>query len=302
MEKSPEAFRTISEVADLLDTPAHVLRFWESRFPQIRPVKRAGGRRYYRPGDVALLAGIKKLLHDDGLTIRGVQKILREQGIRHVSGLAAPLPDALPGSILPEAQDEPADEAKFLLSVLSPAMTPSESAQIIPLGQVYARQEAQRMADAQQADAPAPMADAEPEHIEDAPEAPFIEAEEAPDFAEELPLFASALEGQDSLGDASMVQGDNRISDEPPPAAAGLVAMPETTDAAVAEDAPSVEETASPAAAEAMDDAAQPMIASLLRSRRPVLSEDRRADLLRLHDRLADLRDRVAEASRRRIR
>jgi DNA-binding transcriptional MerR regulator len=88
MEKSPDAFRTISEVADHLDTPAHVLRFWESRFPQIKPVKRAGGRRYYRPTDVALLEGIKRLLHDEGLTIRGVQKILREQGIKHVAGLA----------------------------------------------------------------------------------------------------------------------------------------------------------------------------------------------------------------------
>lgn len=88
MSKSAEAFRTISEVADVLDTPAHVLRFWESRFTQIKPVKRAGGRRYYRPADVALLSGIKKLLHDDGLTIRGVQKILREHGIRHVAGFA----------------------------------------------------------------------------------------------------------------------------------------------------------------------------------------------------------------------
>jgi resuscitation-promoting factor RpfA len=87
MEKSPDAFRTISEVAEFLDTPAHVLRFWESRFPQVRPIKRAGGRRYYRPNDVALLSGIKRLLHEDGLTIRGVQKILREQGVRHVSGL-----------------------------------------------------------------------------------------------------------------------------------------------------------------------------------------------------------------------
>ncbi|MGO4908670.1 MerR family transcriptional regulator [Pseudorhodobacter sp. W20_MBD10_FR17] len=87
MDKSPDAFRTISEVAELLDTPAHVLRFWESRFPQIKPVKRAGGRRYYRPADVELLTGIRKLLHDDGLTIRGVQKVLREQGVRHVSGL-----------------------------------------------------------------------------------------------------------------------------------------------------------------------------------------------------------------------
>ncbi len=88
MDKSPDAFRTISEVSEWLDTPAHVLRFWESRFPQVRPVKRAGGRRYYRPADVALLGGIKKLLHDDGLTIRGVQKMLREQGIRHVAALA----------------------------------------------------------------------------------------------------------------------------------------------------------------------------------------------------------------------
>lgn len=88
MEKSADAFRTISEVADHLDTPAHVLRFWESRFPQIKPVKRAGGRRYYRPSDVALLEGIKRLLHNDGITIRGVQKILREHGVRHVAGLA----------------------------------------------------------------------------------------------------------------------------------------------------------------------------------------------------------------------
>ncbi|MEO8241011.1 MAG: MerR family transcriptional regulator [bacterium] len=89
MDKSPEAFRTISEVAETLETPAHVLRFWESRFPQIKPVKRAGGRRYYRPADVALLGGIRHLLHDEGMTIRGVQKILREQGVRHVAALVA---------------------------------------------------------------------------------------------------------------------------------------------------------------------------------------------------------------------
>lgn len=87
--KSADAFRTISEVSELLDAPAHVLRFWESRFTQIRPIKRAGGRRYYRPADVTLLAGIKRLLHDDGLTIRGVQKILRERGVAHVSALAS---------------------------------------------------------------------------------------------------------------------------------------------------------------------------------------------------------------------
>lgn len=88
--KSVTAFRTISEVSELLETPAHVLRFWESRFPQVRPVKRAGGRRYYRPADVALLAGIRKLLHDDGLAIRGVQKMLRDHGVKSVTAPAEP--------------------------------------------------------------------------------------------------------------------------------------------------------------------------------------------------------------------
>ena len=87
MGKSPEAFRTISEVAAQLETPAHVLRFWESKFPQIKPVKRAGGRRYYRPDDIALLGGIKVLLHEKGMTIKGVQNLLREHGSRHVATL-----------------------------------------------------------------------------------------------------------------------------------------------------------------------------------------------------------------------
>ena len=81
MDKSPEAFRTISEVADELKVPKHVLRFWEAKFAQLKPMKRGGGRRYYRPEDVALLRGIRFLLYDDGYTIRGVQKILREQGL-----------------------------------------------------------------------------------------------------------------------------------------------------------------------------------------------------------------------------
>ncbi len=87
MTKSPDAFRTISEVAETLDVPPHVLRFWETRFTQVKPVKRGGGRRYYRPEDVRLLRGIRGLLYDDGMTIKGVQKILRERGIRHVIGL-----------------------------------------------------------------------------------------------------------------------------------------------------------------------------------------------------------------------
>lgn len=84
MSKTAEAFRTISEVADDLDVPKHVLRFWEVKFPQIRPMKRGGGRRYYRPEDLELLRGIRHLLHAEGYTIKGVQKILREHGVEHV--------------------------------------------------------------------------------------------------------------------------------------------------------------------------------------------------------------------------
>ncbi len=88
MDKAPDAFRTISEVADDLDVPQHVLRFWETRFSQIKPMKRSGGRRYYRPDDVALLRGIRRLLYGEGYTIRGVQRILKEQGIKAVQALA----------------------------------------------------------------------------------------------------------------------------------------------------------------------------------------------------------------------
>ncbi|WP_099866244.1 MerR family transcriptional regulator [Pararhizobium haloflavum] len=84
MEKSPDAFRTISEVADDLDLPQHVLRFWESRFSQIKPMKRGGGRRYYRPDDVELLKGIRHLLYDQGYTIKGVQKLLKQNGPKFV--------------------------------------------------------------------------------------------------------------------------------------------------------------------------------------------------------------------------
>ncbi len=99
MAKASEAFRTISEVADELGVPKHVLRFWEIKFPQIKPMKRGGGRRYYRPEDVGLLRGIQVLLHSEGFTIRGVQKILREQGLDQVkaSGVRGSLVAGLAG-------------------------------------------------------------------------------------------------------------------------------------------------------------------------------------------------------------
>jgi DNA-binding transcriptional MerR regulator len=90
VEKAPDAFRTISEVAEELNVPQHVLRFWESRFRDIKPMKRGGGRRYYRPDDVDLLRGIRHLLYGEGYTIRGVQRILREQGVKFVQAVWQP--------------------------------------------------------------------------------------------------------------------------------------------------------------------------------------------------------------------
>lgn len=123
MTKAPDAFRTISEVADELDLPQHVLRFWESRFPQIRPMKRGGGRRYYRPEDVELLRGIRHLLYSDGYTIRGVQRILREQGIRTVQSVGQGHDVALPAPTLEDAADAGAPQepgARGLLDLLPP--------------------------------------------------------------------------------------------------------------------------------------------------------------------------------------
>ena len=107
MDKAPDAFRTISEVAQELDVPQHVLRFWESRFREIKPMKRGGGRRYYRPNDLDLLRGIRHLLYSEGYTIRGVQRLLREQGLRFVQSVwqeGAPQPVHQPG-------DDEEDEA-----------------------------------------------------------------------------------------------------------------------------------------------------------------------------------------------
>jgi len=87
LDKEPEAFRTISEVGETLDVPQHVLRFWETRFSQIRPMKRGGGRRYYRVNDVDLLKGIRQLLYGKGYTIKGVQRILKEHGVAHVTDI-----------------------------------------------------------------------------------------------------------------------------------------------------------------------------------------------------------------------
>ncbi len=136
MNKSPDAFRTISEVADWLDTPAHVLRFWESKFLQVKPVKRAGGRRYYRPTDMQLLGGLKRLLHEDGMTIRAAQGLLREKGAKHVCELSAPLDSEIQATLV-EAVD---------VAVAEPANSdhaPSEAARTgVPPASLKAAEEA----------------------------------------------------------------------------------------------------------------------------------------------------------------
>jgi DNA-binding transcriptional MerR regulator len=109
LEKSPDAFRTISEAAEELDLPQHVLRFWETRFSTIKPLKRGGGRRYYRPEDVLLLKGIRHLLYDQGFTIKGVQRILKDQGIRYVVGIGEGR--VMEPVTLAPADEEPAVEA-----------------------------------------------------------------------------------------------------------------------------------------------------------------------------------------------
>ncbi len=121
--KAPDAFRTISEVADELELPQHVLRFWESRFREIKPMKRGGGRRYYRPGDVDLLRGIRHLLYGEGYTIRGVQRILREQGSKFVEvvwreGAPQPPHGATDDDTMEDAAPEPVETKRGLFGRL----------------------------------------------------------------------------------------------------------------------------------------------------------------------------------------
>ncbi|GAA0569829.1 MerR family transcriptional regulator [Caenispirillum bisanense] len=122
--KSEAAFRTISEVAEELDVPQHVLRFWETKFTQIRPMKRGGGRRYYRPEDVVLLQRIRALLYDDGLTIKGVQKLLREKGVKALVGDVAPLPASLESAAAADDDRSPS------LPFDAPAAPPATAAAI----------------------------------------------------------------------------------------------------------------------------------------------------------------------------
>lgn len=260
MEKSPEAFRTISEVADLLETPAHVLRFWESRFPQIRPVKRAGGRRYYRPGDVALLSGIKRLLHDDGMTIRGVQKILREHGVKHVAGLsgtelADPAHEDVEAALAAEFGPEPAED-----DVPAPSIS-GQTAQIISLERAISRSESPVNG---QDDSVLPTSGGEVEtEVEPAPEAPFMDVDE--------PATADVLSFADTATEEAHAT--------------------DTAPESPTEEADGVTDT--------VDDIP---LAGLLRRLPPGALAEHRQALNALRGRMVDLRDRLAAASRRRVR
>jgi DNA-binding transcriptional MerR regulator len=193
MEKAPDAFRTISEVAEVLETPAHVLRFWESRFPQIRPIKRAGGRRYYRPGDVALLAGIRHLLQEEGLTIRGVQKVLRESGVRHVQALSRGKLIGY-GDITEASEIEAALNAEFLTDVEPERLTTPVTAEIVALPRPGRSPKAvgQMLSEA-------PPAANAPLFAETVPEAPFIEAEDDGDDQSDVHPFPAPAPGKRDL-------------------------------------------------------------------------------------------------------
>ena len=333
MDKSPEAFRTISEVADFLETPAHVLRFWESRFPQIRPVKRAGGRRYYRPGDVALLAGIKRLLHDEGMTIRGVQKILREQGIRHVASLGSgDAPSVLLDSDIEAVLSAEYGPAARALSDHVPSDEALQTAQIISLETALNRHDPARGA------APPAQADLWPSDPADRPEAaeamdsaeawpgdPGIapedgrtEAAREPDPAEPQAdaSWQAVPEDPPMTADAAAMPGEAAPQGDGLAAAseAAAPAPPEVTIPAPAPDCAPVETTAAEAGPVESQDAGADVspvadgdeptatVAALLRRVTPAQAVPVEAELIRLRARLMDLRGRVADAARRRAK
>ena len=194
MAKSPDAFRTISEVADWLGIQAHVLRFWESKFTHVKPVKRAGGRRYYRPADMLLLGGIKRLLHDDGLTIKGVQKMLREQGIGHVSALSQPI-DESALSIEVEAEEISATVLQFQGNAAVGTVTETETADDLDSSGQDDSQDAAEAAEAE--DILEPEAPAEPDAGTEATE-PELETEAAV-----LPSFLSRSSGAEKVAETN---------------------------------------------------------------------------------------------------
>lgn len=332
MEKSVDALRTISEVADYLEMPAHVLRFWESRFPQIKPIKRAGGRRYYRPADVALLSGIKRLLHGEGMTIRGVQKILREQGVRHVSGRSE-ADDAGDAAFETDFAADFAAEAEPVIDA-EPDQDPPQSRVISLAGWAGTAAEAATTrppsdaapADAAPADAaPAPLADlpapammATPQGPADLPWPNLTPAPAAEPAGPEI--RAASGDGSDAPPHQAAASGGAAMTSDVPAAVGAFVAptavVPIPPKAALVDDsqtgalpaAPSLARIATPASetpagvaepagAGSTTDADEIWLPSLVRRASPQTLARRRDRLLPLQARLRTLRDRMAAAA-----
>jgi len=228
MPKSADAFRTIREVSEWLETPAHVLRFWESKFRQVSPVKRAGGRRYYRPADMLLLGGLKKLLHEDDMSIKDAVRFLKTDGVKAVQALSRPLDASTEAAPVPEVT-----QAEAIPEIVTPApAVPPEAAAIpaMPEGSVLKVSSQEDVPETPQASAPAasveepsqlsllgtpePGAPAEKaaQQTETEPKKPARRVAPVP-VAEKDPFAEPDLF---SLMDPESVQADNEITTEPP--------------------------------------------------------------------------------------
>jgi len=312
MAKSADAFRTISEVADWLELPPHVLRFWESKFSQVKPVKRAGGRRYYRPNDMALLAGIKHLLHVEGMTIKAVQQKLRTDGIKSVSALSPPLEgaDAIDDAPLVDVTppsdataEQPLDDAPVLLDADVDEFSPLPEETVVSFPSAASAASDDNAAADEDVKDTAQAVDTEnfPQQIDDAPIETETDAVQPVDVILEDEAVTSEPQQMD---DADTVELDERIESEPAdpeaPDAATFAAAPpsqpldvaaptdETVDAAqhvdaVPDDAPTTfatapEETFEDAEAQSELPAEQPLPTFLRQSLSDDVAEDTPAE------------------------
>ncbi|WP_371169794.1 MerR family transcriptional regulator [Aliiroseovarius sp. 2305UL8-7] len=327
-KKSPDAFRTISEVADWLGVPTHVLRFWESRFSQVKPVKRAGGRRYYRPTDMELLGGIRKLLHDDGMTIRGVQKLLREEGVKHVAAMSPPLDsdemrDVTPSNVVsidPKAvepeppvaaveDDAPSQDAETPVEEIIARVTSASDEE--PTAHAPPSEQEASDKTGIEADAATPADHMQPDEQTPA-ESTTVDASETPHVSE--PDMSPEISGGDDMSDTQAVttldadSGESATSEQPPLFGSGRTTA-ETPDdienpagdlAHAADEQIEPEPTSSPASnidishisADPADDApvlAGGLIATAIRSARQSGTDAHIAALQALADRLESL-------------
>ncbi|MCK8462665.1 MerR family transcriptional regulator [Aliiroseovarius sp. S1339] len=303
-KKSPDAFRTISEVAEWLGVPTHVLRFWESRFSQVKPVKRAGGRRYYRPNDMELLGGIRKLLHQDGMTIRGVQKLLREEGVKHVAAMSPPLDsdemrDVTPSNVVPLAgksgkEDTSTKDAK---PQIEDAQTIDDNAAAEPEPNtppakeerpVAAKSEAQPMSPSEKDAAKAPIESEAPftrGDVADSSDAPLPKETAAPGQPPAPPT--QPVFGSDRVASADQAASQEDTTDTPPPVAPELPGLQNDAESSTA--APSVDISHVPSDPGDDDAAAHAPLSSALRRARKSGTGANIAALQALADRLESL-------------